>query len=146
MKVRAILWTVTMAYSGFLLTGQGLRTFNKLSITEAALGALTGALLAIMFTLRESGDRGPALLRMTLDNSCSTGPPSRNAAAHTRSWEVNPSLWDHADLRLFRTGRDACSENCREYLPDGFVQVSFWVSVNVNMRAILHALETSATR
>jgi hypothetical protein len=140
MKVRAILWTVTMAYSGFLLTGQGLRTFNKLSITEAALGALTGALLAIMFTLRESGDRGPALLRMTLDNSCSTGPPSRNAAAHTRSWEVNPSLWDHADLRLFRTGRDACSENCREYLLGwAYKQVSFQVSVSVNTRRILYA-------
>jgi hypothetical protein len=33
MKVRAILWTVTVAYTGFLLTGQGLRTFNSLSIT-----------------------------------------------------------------------------------------------------------------
>ena len=53
MKVRAILWTATMAYTGFLLTGQGLRTFNSLSITEGLLGALTGFLLAIMFTLRE---------------------------------------------------------------------------------------------
>jgi hypothetical protein len=40
--VRVILWTVAMAYTGFLLTGQGLRTFNSLSITEAFLGALTG--------------------------------------------------------------------------------------------------------
>ena len=62
MKVRAILWTVTMAYSGFLLTGQGLRTFNKLSITEAALGALTGALLAIMFTLRERRRQSPGFI------------------------------------------------------------------------------------
>jgi hypothetical protein len=38
MKVRAILWTVTMAYTGLLLTGQGLRTFNSLSITEGFLG------------------------------------------------------------------------------------------------------------
>jgi hypothetical protein len=30
MKVRAILWTVTMAYTGFRLTGQGLRTFNSI--------------------------------------------------------------------------------------------------------------------
>jgi hypothetical protein len=52
-KVRAILWTVTMAYTGFLLTGQGLRTFNSLSITEGFLGALTGFLLAVMFTLRQ---------------------------------------------------------------------------------------------
>ena len=51
--VRVILWTVAMAYAGFLLTGQGLRTFNSLSITEGSLGALTGFLLAIMFTLRE---------------------------------------------------------------------------------------------
>jgi hypothetical protein len=42
-----------MAYTGFLLTGQGLRTFNRLSITEASLGALTGFLLAVMFALRE---------------------------------------------------------------------------------------------
>jgi len=53
MKIRAILWTVTMAYTGFLLTGQGLHTFNSLSITEGFLGALTGFLLAVMFTLRE---------------------------------------------------------------------------------------------
>ncbi len=31
-----------MAYTGFLLTGQGLRTFNSLSVTEGFLGALTG--------------------------------------------------------------------------------------------------------
>lgn len=53
MKARVILWTVTMAYTGFLLTGQGLRTFNRLSITEGLLGALEGLLLAVMFTLRE---------------------------------------------------------------------------------------------
>jgi hypothetical protein len=52
-SVRAILWTVAMAYTGFILTKQGLRTFNSLSITEAFLGALTGFFLALMFTLRE---------------------------------------------------------------------------------------------
>ena len=62
MKVRAILWTATMAYAGFLLTGQGLRTFNSLSITEGLLGALEGFLLAIMFTLREKRRRRPALI------------------------------------------------------------------------------------
>jgi hypothetical protein len=60
--VRLILWTVTMAYTGFLLTGQGLRTFNSLSISEACLGALTGFLLAIMFILRERRRRRPALI------------------------------------------------------------------------------------
>jgi len=59
MKVRAILWTVTMAYTGFLLTGQGLRTFNSLSITEGFLGALTGFLLAVMFTLRQRRRQKP---------------------------------------------------------------------------------------
>jgi hypothetical protein len=38
MKARAIVWTVAMAYTGFILTGQGLRTFNSLSITESFLG------------------------------------------------------------------------------------------------------------
>lgn len=62
MKVRAIVWTAAMAYSGFLLTGQGLQTFNRLSITEGCLGALEGLLLAIMFTLREKRRRKPAFI------------------------------------------------------------------------------------
>ena len=62
MKVRAIFWTVAMAYTGFLLTGQGLRTFNTFSITEGSLGALTGFLLAIMFSLREKRRRRPVLI------------------------------------------------------------------------------------
>jgi hypothetical protein len=65
--VRAILWTVAMAYAGFLLTGQGLRTFNSLSITEALLGALTGFLLAIMFTLRERRRQRPALVAYSIE-------------------------------------------------------------------------------
>jgi hypothetical protein len=56
-----------MAYTGFLLTGQGLRTFNRLSITEAFLGALTGFLLAIMFTLREKRRQRPALVAYSLE-------------------------------------------------------------------------------
>jgi hypothetical protein len=62
MKIRAIFWTVAMAYTGFLLTGQGLRTLNRLSMTEAFLGALTGFLLAIMFTLREKRRRRPVFI------------------------------------------------------------------------------------
>jgi hypothetical protein len=64
--VRVILWTVAMAYAGFLLTGQG-RTLNSLSITEAFLGALTGFLLAIMFTLRERRRRRPALVAYSIE-------------------------------------------------------------------------------
>ena len=62
MTIRAILWTPTMAYTGFLLTGQGLRTFNSLSITEGFLGALTGFFLALMFTLREKRRQRPAFI------------------------------------------------------------------------------------
>jgi hypothetical protein len=67
MKVRSIFWTVAMAYTGFLLTGQGLRTFNSLSVTEAFLGALTGFLLAIMFTLRERRRKRPALVTYPIE-------------------------------------------------------------------------------
>jgi hypothetical protein len=66
MKVRAILWTVTMAYTGFLLTGQGLRTFNRLSVTEGLLGALEGFLLAVMFTLRERRRRRPGIVTYSM--------------------------------------------------------------------------------
>ena len=51
-----------MAYTGFILTNQGLRTFNSLSITEAFLGALAGFFLAIMFTLRERRRQKPAFI------------------------------------------------------------------------------------
>ena len=60
--VRVILWTVAMAYTGFILTNQGLGTFNSLSVTEAFLGALTGFFLAIMFTLRERRRQRPAFV------------------------------------------------------------------------------------
>jgi len=62
MKFRAILWTVAMAYAGFLLAGQGPQTFNNLSITEGLLGALTGFFLAIMFALRQKRRQRPALI------------------------------------------------------------------------------------
>ena len=62
LPVRVILWTPAMAYTGFILTNQGLRTFNSLSITEAFLGALAGFFLAIMFTLRERRRQKPAFI------------------------------------------------------------------------------------
>jgi hypothetical protein len=67
MKGRAIFWTLAMAYTGFILTGQGLRTFNSLSITEGFLGALTGFLLAIMFTLRQRRRQRPALVTYSIE-------------------------------------------------------------------------------
>jgi hypothetical protein len=51
-----------MSYAGFILTGQGLRTFNSLSVTEAFLGGLTGFLLAIMFMMREKRHRRPGFV------------------------------------------------------------------------------------
>jgi hypothetical protein len=66
-KARAIVWTVAMGYAGFILTGQGLRTFNSLSITESLLGALTGFLLAIMFTLRQRRRQRPALITYSIE-------------------------------------------------------------------------------
>jgi len=64
--VRVILWTVAMAYTGFILTNQGLRTFNSLSITEAFLGSLAGFFLAIMFTLRERRHQRPAFIGQSI--------------------------------------------------------------------------------
>jgi len=66
-KGRAIFWTVTMAYAGFFLTGQGLRTFNNLSISEAFLGALTGFLLAVMLTLRDRRRQRPAFVTYPME-------------------------------------------------------------------------------
>jgi hypothetical protein len=56
-----------MAYTGFILTGEALRPFNSLSITEAFLGALTGFFLAIMFTLRERRRQRPALVAYSIE-------------------------------------------------------------------------------
>ena len=78
MKGRAILWTLTMAYAGFLLTGQGLRTFNRFTVTEGFLGALTGFLLAIMFTLREKRRRRPALITYSTQIPPDWGSPPDN--------------------------------------------------------------------
>jgi hypothetical protein len=80
MKVRAIFWTLAMAYTGFLLTGQGLRTFNSLSVTEACLGALEGLLLTVMFTLREKRRRRPALIAHSIAEML----PSWGIAPETR--------------------------------------------------------------
>jgi len=64
--VRVILWTAAMAYTGFILTNQGLRTFNSLSITEASLGALEGFFLAVLFTLRERRRPRPAFIAQSI--------------------------------------------------------------------------------
>jgi ABC-type enterochelin transport system permease subunit len=52
--LRVILWTVAMAYCGFLITGRAVQSFNSTSISGALMGALLGFLLAVMFTLRHA--------------------------------------------------------------------------------------------
>jgi membrane associated rhomboid family serine protease len=52
MSLRVILWTVAMAFGGFLWAGRGIQSFNRISISGALIGAVMGFLLAIMFTRR----------------------------------------------------------------------------------------------
>ena len=52
LSIRIIVWTVLMAYAGFLMTGSKNLTPPGMTITTAFLGALLGFLIAIMFTLR----------------------------------------------------------------------------------------------
>ena len=49
---RVILWTLAMAYCGFLIAGRGGRSFDNNTISEAIIGAVLGLLLAFFFTLR----------------------------------------------------------------------------------------------
>jgi len=50
--LRVILWTLGLAYCGFLITGRAVQSFNSTSISGALTGAVLGFLLAVMFTLR----------------------------------------------------------------------------------------------
>ena len=50
--LRIILWTLGLAYCGFLITGRAVQSFNSTSISGALMGAVLGFLLAVMFTLR----------------------------------------------------------------------------------------------
>lgn len=52
MNLRIILWTVAMAYGGFLWAGRGAQSFNSISMSGALIGAVMGFLLAMMFTRR----------------------------------------------------------------------------------------------
>jgi hypothetical protein len=49
---RMILWTVAMAYCGFLIASRGTRLFDSNTMSEALIGAVLGLLLAILFTRR----------------------------------------------------------------------------------------------
>ena len=52
MNLRLILWTLAMAYGGFLWAGRGAQALNGITITGALIGALTGVLLAVIFNRR----------------------------------------------------------------------------------------------
>jgi len=51
-SLRVVVWTLALAYAGFLFASRGTRTFDGITITEALIGAILGCLLAIMFTRR----------------------------------------------------------------------------------------------
>lgn len=77
-----------MGYTGFILTGQGLHTFNHLSISEGLLGALMGFLLAVMFTLRERRRRRAAFITYQLDDILPWASPE-NRRSHSKS-KIHP--------------------------------------------------------
>ena len=52
MSSRRMIWTIALAYCGFLIAGRGSRSFDNNTITEAIIGAVLGLLLAFLFTLR----------------------------------------------------------------------------------------------
>lgn len=53
MNVRLVLWTVAMAYTGFLWAGRGAQSLNAVTISGALIGAVVGFLLALMFSRRD---------------------------------------------------------------------------------------------
>ena len=57
MPVRASLWTLLMAFFGFLFFGRGLPVVNNATIGGAFLGAFVGLFLAIMFERRAKRKR-----------------------------------------------------------------------------------------
>lgn len=59
MRDRIVLWTFVMACVGFLVAGRGSYLPLGLTISGAVMGAGMGLLLAIVFSNREKGRRGP---------------------------------------------------------------------------------------
>jgi hypothetical protein len=53
MYLRIVVWTIAMAYAGFLMTGGKNLASPSMMITTSFLGALLGLLMAMMFTLRK---------------------------------------------------------------------------------------------
>ena len=57
MPVRASLWTLLLAFFGFLFVGRGVPVVNSATIGGAFVGAFFGLLLAIMFERRAKRKR-----------------------------------------------------------------------------------------
>jgi hypothetical protein len=52
MNIRIILWTVCMAFAGFLLAGRGTPSINSIAVLGLCVGAGIGLGIGIMFTHR----------------------------------------------------------------------------------------------
>jgi membrane associated rhomboid family serine protease len=53
MSIRLILWTIAMAYVGFLIVGRGSVSPLGVTTSGALMGAGVGLILALMFSSRE---------------------------------------------------------------------------------------------
>jgi hypothetical protein len=60
MSLRLILWTVVMAYVGFLIVGKGSNPPMGVTITGLLLGGGMGLVLAAMFSRRAKRKREPS--------------------------------------------------------------------------------------
>jgi hypothetical protein len=63
MNIRIILWTLCMAYVGFLWMGRGAQSLNTATFSGAVIGAVCGLLLAIMFEHRARRKKRSAHVR-----------------------------------------------------------------------------------
>jgi uncharacterized membrane protein YjjB (DUF3815 family) len=57
MPVRALLWTLLVAFFGFLFVGRGLPVISSATIGGTFVGAFLGLFLAIMFERRAKRKR-----------------------------------------------------------------------------------------
>jgi len=61
MSLRLILWTIAMAYVGFLIVGRGSVSSLGVTTSGALMGAGVGLILALMFSRREKRKHQPSL-------------------------------------------------------------------------------------
>jgi membrane associated rhomboid family serine protease len=61
MSIRLILWSIAMAYVGFLIVSRGSTSTLSVSASGALMGAGVGLILALMFSRRERRKHQPSL-------------------------------------------------------------------------------------